>query len=63
MEYNGVLAYEFILPYNTYHRSSRSEYPDCYAGNPLLVNGLSDVSKCYFGKILQSKYNLFAGKL
>ncbi|XP_077289013.1 scavenger receptor class B member 1-like [Arctopsyche grandis] len=48
VDYNGVLAYKFTLPNETYHRCSTPEHADCYAGTPLLHNGLSDISKCFF---------------
>lgn len=42
----GLEAYKFILPNSTYNRTE----PDCYVSRPALVDGLSDVSKCYYSK-------------
>lgn len=46
VEKYGVNAYKFILPNNTYDRTGPN---DCYASNPALASGLSDVSKCFYG--------------
>lgn len=54
MEKYGVNAYKFVLPNNTY---DRSEPNDCYASNPVLADGLSDVSKCFYGSNLKKKLN------
>lgn len=45
----GLTAYKFSLPNSTYYRKQPSE-EDCYKGEPPLLDGLSDVSKCYYGK-------------
>lgn len=52
VEKYGVNAYKFVLPNNTY---DRTESDDCYASNPILANGLSDVSKCFYGSIATQK--------
>lgn len=44
----GLTAYKFSLPNSTYYRKEPSE-DDCYKGEPPLLDGLSDVSKCYYG--------------
>lgn len=49
-------AYKYVLRENAYDRYENLTQ-DCFKGfNTRLPNGLSDVSKCFFGKILQSVF-------
>lgn len=48
----GISGYKFTLINSTYDRKEPPE-DDCYKGTPTLWNGLSDVSKCYFGETPQ----------
>lgn len=48
----GILGYRYILGPDVYDRKSDNE-TDCYKGTySVLPNGLTDASKCYFGKCL-----------
>lgn len=43
-------AYKYNLPSNAFDNDN--EENECYQMNPPLPDGLLDVSKCYFGKII-----------
>lgn len=49
-------AYKYVLRENAYDRYENLTH-DCFKGfNTRLPNGLSDVSKCFFGRILHSVF-------
>lgn len=43
----GINAYKYMVSSSLYNRSGDG---DCHASYPTLPNGISDASKCYFGK-------------
>ncbi|XP_050311695.1 lysosome membrane protein 2-like isoform X2 [Anthonomus grandis grandis] len=42
----GMSGYKYEIPPSTFNRT-KPDYEDCYRGNPVLPNGLADVSSCY----------------
>lgn len=54
----GVKAYKYRLPASTFDRTEPKD-KDCYRGDPLLKNGISDVSKCYFNFPLAASFPHF----
>lgn len=46
----SILAYKYVLKDDTFDRLDNLK-EDCYKGNNVLPSGLSDLSRCYFGKI------------
>lgn len=54
----GINAYRYILPNTTFNRTEPSK-DDCYRSQPVLPDGLSDVSKCHFGFPLASSFPHF----
>jgi scavenger receptor class B, member 1 len=50
VDYDSLKLYKYTLPANVYDRLDNLT-ADCYKGNSnLLPNGLTDISKCFFGK-------------
>lgn len=50
MEHYNVVTYKFKKPPNAYNRKENLT-EDCHKGDPVLLSGLSDVSKCYNGEL------------
>lgn len=50
MDHYNVLAFKYTKPHNAYDRKENLTQ-DCHKGDPVLLSGLSDVSKCYNGTL------------